>query len=883
MPKGSENIDLELGDGVSLPKFLHFYNHSNFLLKNRVKLLYVLNLVLVSISPLMIILLSVADGGRHIYGRYIVLLFITLLLALVSMYLLHKGRYTFSSNVILFNMFATVWFATFLNKAVIFEQVDNVLYVYAMLLFLPLIIQRKRTAILMCFLNILIVVLFYYVNFDKVSSLGGNVYNTIIDSVITFALASFLVVFTFSLYQSTIARQNGYINQIKEVGSQLEVSERKHREFIEEFPEIFFRTNTNGDIIYLNKTGYKTLKLSKEEVKQGVNVLNSLSDYGRKRLYEIVNIALQGGKVKSSEFVMTFGASKFNLQLFISPIIEDGKLAGIEGLAINIAERKVAEIEMKRSEELLRAVIGDSPNIVVLCDMRGKIILVNRAFSLYSNVSNIQARGKLLSEYEVVAHLYNKDFFDEILQSGVIDNIEMKFQNSQEKSIYFQYICKLMHFRGQQIIYISIADISVHKQIEEDIRKREEMLTKMLEAMPNMVMLSDRNAVVEWCNDELLRVTGVKTEEVIGKSVYDVFLKKSTLNRGFIAREVVRKGYVRNVEACMVDNRGNSYDVLFSSVLVIYNNKDMFLSVIVDTTEKAKVEKELNDYRKNLEDIVQERTEALSAINEELVSINVELSSTNEEVEKKNEELEMALVKLKEAQNQLIQSEKMTSLGLLASGIAHEINNPLNYIKGGVLGIETFFADNIPEQMAEVQPLIDAVNEGVDRATKIVKGVSRYSHTSERTDEICDLHLIIDSSIILLHNQLKDNMKVQKNYSGNMMLVSGNEGKLHQVFVNIIQNSIHAIGSDGLIAIKTDVQDGDAIIEISDNGCGISKKVMKRIFDPFFTTKESGKGSGLGLSISYNIVVEHGGQLSYTSNVGMGTKATIRLPLWSGK
>lgn len=876
MPSSKKIVDSDFEEGIKLHRRLSFYNHSDYLLKNKVKLLYVLTHIYFVLDLIMMGILFVAHQSNPIYTPFIITLAISLLLTALCIWLLIRGHYIVASNVMLINIFACVWTSLFIDKAVTIEQIDNIVYVFALMFFLPLIIQNKRSAFLISAINIALVVVLYAYNSDKIVALGGNGYNTALDCIIALTISSFLIMFTFNAYKNTIRKQQRYIEEIKDVSRKLEISEKKHHEFIEDFPETFFRTNANGELTYLNKTGFRALKATQNQLDKGINVFDLLSsDYRRARLYYST---INNNEAKNNEFILTFGNNKINVQLLLYPTLENNKIIRTEGIAIDISSRKQAESELKLSEKLLRSIIDDSPNIIILCDINGQILLANRTFAEYSGIEIKKVKGKQLSSSNDFSFLNSKELLQQIFTKGEVNGIETKHLNKQGEFIYFHYTCKLMYFKRQQIVYISGFNITTHKRVEEEIRKREEMLSKLLQATPNMVMLTDKDMIVSWCNDELLQVAGKTNAQITGKSVYDTLLNKTSLERGFIVNEISNKGFMRNCEAELIDNNGRLFDVLISSVPVLYNNKRMYLSVIVDTSEKAKIEKELAEYRKNLENIVQERTEELSTINEELTSTNEELYSTNQEFEKQNSELKKAMHELEKAQQQLIESEKMTSLGLLASGIAHEINNPLNYIKGGVLGIEDFLVDNLSEQFNEVKPLIDAVNEGVDRAARIVNGVSRYSHHSERNDEICDLHVILDSSIVLLHNQLKGNMVIQKQYTKSTLLICGNEGKLHQLFVNIIQNAIHAIGSKGLIIIKTRKQNNHSIIEISDNGTGISHEVMKHIFDPFFTTKEPGKGSGLGLAISYNIVMEHNGSINYSSTLGIGTKATIKFP-----
>lgn len=238
-------------------------------------------------------------------------------------------------------------------------------------------------------------------------------------------------------------------------------------------------------------------------------------------------------------------------------------------------------------------------------------------------------------------------------------------------------------------------------------------------------------------------------------------------------------------------------------------------------------------------------------------------------------ELENILEKLQEAQRQLVQSEKMASLGVLSAGIAHEINNPLNFINGGILALESYFQDHLPDHTPKVSHLIHAINEGVKRSADIVASLSHYSRRDDLPRTECDIHAAIDNCLLMLQNQLKHKVEIKKHYSDKACVLLANEGQLYQALLNIIANAGQAIENEGVISISTEVKPTHIIIKIADTGCGISEEHLEKIFDPFFTTKDPGQGTGLGLSITYKIVQEHNGTLHYRSKIGKGTTATL--------
>jgi signal transduction histidine kinase len=239
----------------------------------------------------------------------------------------------------------------------------------------------------------------------------------------------------------------------------------------------------------------------------------------------------------------------------------------------------------------------------------------------------------------------------------------------------------------------------------------------------------------------------------------------------------------------------------------------------------------------------------------------------------KNQQIGDSMKTLQETTHKLIQSEKMASLGMLSAGVAHEINNPLNFIKGGVEILE----DGIKEEELrfEASPSINVIKEGLKRATVIVNSLNHFSRNTESMNEKCDLHEIIDNSLVMLQPKLKYKGNVKKEFANTDLVISGNEGKLHQAFLNIISNAEQAIEKNGNIYVKTSKKGRKIDVEIADDGVGISKENLKKISDPFFTTKPVGKGTGLGLSITYKIIEDHNGLIKVSSKPGKGSKFVI--------
>jgi signal transduction histidine kinase len=237
------------------------------------------------------------------------------------------------------------------------------------------------------------------------------------------------------------------------------------------------------------------------------------------------------------------------------------------------------------------------------------------------------------------------------------------------------------------------------------------------------------------------------------------------------------------------------------------------------------------------------------------------------------------------AQGQLVQSAKLASLGEMAAGIAHELNNPLYVIGGFNERIVKTLSKTHPEAYLQIKEYLDDITDGTIRMKKIIGNLKDFSRKSSHTMELISISEVIEKSLALTHKQLAlgNIVVVTSQFLDFGAVIKGDPNKLMQVFINLIMNAKDAIAarpdnSEGQILISTHLENGNIVIELQDNGVGMSVETKSKIFDAFFTTKEIGKGTGLGGSISYGIIKEHQGQIECFSTIGVGTTIKITLP-----
>ncbi|MGY3265451.1 two-component system NtrC family sensor kinase [Lysobacter sp. HA35] len=285
-------------------------------------------------------------------------------------------------------------------------------------------------------------------------------------------------------------------------------------------------------------------------------------------------------------------------------------------------------------------------------------------------------------------------------------------------------------------------------------------------------------------------------------------------------------------------------------------------------------------------------------------------SARERELQQRHDELERAYRSLSGAQEQLLQSEKMASIGQLAAGVAHEINNPIGYVHSnlGTLReyvsalfamIETYASAlaapdpliyrneirahreklDIDFILGDLPQLLDESREGIERVTRIVQDLKEFSHVGRNeTMRPSDLIKGLESTLNIVWNDLKYKVKLEKIYT-EVPLVECHASEINQVFMNLLINAGQSIADRGVITLACGVENDEAWVSIADTGCGIPEETLGRIFDPFFTTKPIGRGTGLGLAISYRIVEKHHGRIEVNSSVGHGTTFRVVLPI----
>jgi len=423
-----------------------------------------------------------------------------------------------------------------------------------------------------------------------------------------------------------------------------------------------------------------------------------------------------------------------------------------------------------------------------------------------------------------------KTFQERMERDGYVKDMEVEFKKKDgEKITVLMTGHPIKDGKGRTVAYQGInLDISERKRIENELREANDFFMNLIASSVDGIIVTDMKGNIVIFNKGAEILTGYTAEEIIGKThitkIYpegiakEVMIKLRSPKYGGVGRLVPTQFNV-------VNKAGEEIPIQLSAALIYDGAGEEIASVGIFT-----------DLRPRL----------------------------------------MMEKKLQETHLQLVSSEKMASLGKLAAGIAHEINNPL----GGILIYSSLMIEDLPQDDPKRGDLSRIVQEA-GRCKEIVKSLLEFARQTEPKMEPTDINRAITEGLFFLENQaLFHNVRIIKKLDPVLPFVKGNASQLKQVFMNIIVNAAEAIHGSGTLTITTSPTPDrkSVLVEFTDTGEGIPEENLSRIFDPFFTTKDVGKGTGLGLATSYGIVEEHGGKIWVKSKVGEGTTFTIELP-----
>jgi two-component system NtrC family sensor kinase len=497
----------------------------------------------------------------------------------------------------------------------------------------------------------------------------------------------------------------------------------------------------------------------------------------------------------------------------------------------DITTRKKFERDLKDSEEKLRTLFERVRHGLFISSKEGKFLDCNQALL---DMLDYPTKEEFL-KIDIARDLYvspedRKTFQERIEKDGYVKDMEVEFKKKNGEKITVLLTGHPIKNEGGEIIgYQGInLDVTERKQIVDELRETNEFFMNLIESSVDGIIAADMKGRIFIFNKGAEALTEYSAEEVIGKihitQIYPEGIAKEVMRR-LRSPEFGGVGKLFPTQFNVVNKAREEIPIQLSAALIYdgEGNEVASVGIFTDLRPRLKMEK-----------------------------------------------------KLQETHLQLVSSEKMASLGKLAAGIAHEINNPL----GGILIYSSLIMEDVPDDDPRRQDLARIVQEA-SRCKEIVKSLLEFARQTEPKMEPTDINRAITDGLFFLENQaLFHNIRIVKKLDPFLPFIRGNASQLKQVLINIIVNAAEAMHGNGTLTITSYLSSDrkTVFLEFTDTGEGISEKNLTRIFDPFFTTKDVGKGTGLGLSTSYGIIESHGGKISVKSKVGEGTTFTIELP-----
>jgi len=784
-------------------------------------------------------------------------------------------------------------------------------------------------------------------------------------------------------------------------------------------PDIIYSLNPKGEFISLSPSvehvmGYKPSEL------MGVSVFKIIHPNDRLGVKESFMSTAKSvdtrDKIIQFRMVTKTGETK-HFEIRRKMAIENGRMVRNDGVARDITHRIILEQKLKnyhqqmvkanldmqavqdelrakndemenllkeqsRNKDELQTVIDSIPDVIFLVDQKGIIKATNRSVFDYFGVSPDEI---IDSSHDEFIDMIKSNFedFDKFLegqnqckkapdcagQLSVTDIYKRGVRVIKHKPGILSPTC----FRVQDKDNNDTGLVWVYTDVSF-IKHADEQVHTIVDSSPIPTIISRlEDGTILYANEELARLVGLTTEELIGKNTPDFYYNRE--DRKTVVESLRRDGYLRNFETQIKKADGSVVWMIFSLVIAHVGGEEVLLGWLYDISERKKTEEALRVSEERFRSLVENANDVIYSLTpkgeisylspkftdilgyeiseylgksfsllmhpddlkKSIELVQRELKTGQQEsgfefrikhkeghhcwfvshssvifddsgnvmelvgvahditeMKKILDDLELANETLRETQAQLVQSEKMASLGSLVAGIAHEINTPIGAVSSmydtlsrSLEKLDEIIKSKFPadfKQLPRVKSIFKILDDsnlvirsGTERVVDIVRRLKSFARLDEAELKTVDIHEGLEDTLILIHHELKHNIRIIKKF-GDIPLIACFPGQLNQVFLNLLINSKQSIKDKGTIRITTFAKNKKVHIAFQDNGIGISKANISKVFDPGFTTKGRGVGAGLGLSICYQIIQDHRGRIKVESEPGKGTTFTIVLP-----
>jgi PAS domain S-box-containing protein len=626
------------------------------------------------------------------------------------------------------------------------------------------------------------------------------------------------------------------------------------------------------------------------------------------------------GQVEEGHAAAAAAQSRYRLarSLMLTSAMAAALLALV--IAVLTIRRQARLLSSLRTRERETALLLDNiPVPVWFKDMKGRIARCNDAFARVTGVEQVELGGKRESDLWGEAEGETSEHSDrKALESGQVQRQDRRLKSSGGPESHFIIArTPIADDAGDWRGVLCVAnDLTALERMNDLLEASNMELQAQKTALDEhaIVSIADTAGRITYVNDKFCAISGYSREALLGQNHRIV---NSGLHPPAFFEELwrtIQSGNVWHGEICNRRSDGSFYwvDSTIVPFLDTQGKPSQYIGIRTDISARKGMEASLQNINAELQRRVDERTLALSQAKQQLEADIDERNQAQVLLQRQYVQLEGLHRELQDAQGQLLQSEKLASIGQLAAGVAHEINNPIGFVQSNLGTLENYIRDlfriieayelyeaklspnvlplgdlaelkqrlDLPYLKEDIPALMSESRDGITRVRKIVQDLKDFSRLDSTPDwQYANLHQGLDSTLNIAQNEIKYRADVVKDY-GEIPEIECLPSQLNQVFMNLLVNAAHAIeGARGTISLRTGV-DGEAVwVEVADTGKGIAEELRGRIFDPFFTTKAVGKGTGLGLSLAYGIVQKHYGRIEVESQIGQGSVFRVTLPI----
>jgi PAS domain S-box-containing protein len=620
---------------------------------------------------------------------------------------------------------------------------------------------------------------------------------------------------------------------------------------------IFVVINKDQKVSLINQKGCNILGYKEHEI-VGKNWFdNFLPKQGRKEVKEAFG-KLMEGKVELVEHYENPVITRSGEERIIAwhnTIIKDenGKVISTLSSGEDVTDRKRAEEALAREQDFISAVLDTASALVVVLDPKGRIIRYNRACEKIHGYTLEEVRGKKIWDLmeDPECRKQSRENFKRLLTSYFPSMSEDTLDTREGDKRLVAWTYSAIYDENGSLEYIigTGVDITERKQAEDALRVSEERFRSIVEHAEDIIYTMSADGLLTYISPKFKETTGYEESEFIGESFAPLVHPDDRKAIWNFFKRAIETGEAHGGVEYRIQHKDGSlrwFTTHASAIKEKDGNVIDIVGIVHDITEIKKVLDDLSKANRNLRD----------------------------------------------TQAQLVQSEKMASLGMLVAGIAHEINTPVGAIHSMhdtlVRSLEKLnhtLKEQFPEEYKEntslaktldiIKDANKVIESGTERVTTIVKRLRSFARLDEAELKNANIEVGIEDTLTLIQHEIKSRIQLTKNY-GKIPEIACFPGQLNQVFLNLFINASQAIKEHGEIKITTLQRDNKVHVVIEDNGVGIPKENLNKIFDPGFTTK--GVGTGLGLSICYQIVLDHRGTIWVESEAGKGSKFTVIIP-----